>query len=512
MSSGTAYHRTIQRIPEKRAQSVTFNRRKTGLFKKAHELSVLCDAQIAIVVFDPKQICHVYSSEPTEEKCDALLRRYLEKDFVSQDPLRNQRPPDGSENESWRPKRNNVAIVNTYHASTKPKKVAAGGSFSDTADQAAFSIEHETSYHISKQDNRHASQSTACAGDSPPAVLTPTLSSGAGANGGQMVSGSRGPACPAGEFMTPAASESFYERRFDGGAPSRNTPYYNNGMYLTHSRSFSGPEDAFSPVSCMQSQATFEKPAASRLPYTPTVPMARQQPLQPTTSSNTNQMVYPMSPPKTTFRSSDVRTAAYPPSAISSPSRPLGRSNSLHSPRSNYRQINPLMSPHKPHPPVAERRQLPALDVNVYPFVSSDGSDYSSLSQASSATGMHSRHYSLNYFDVNQTDAALAALPDFQVSPTPCETNTAPSSPDPLPTSSTNPVCSERGDWLAMDTTYVDLGAGEKAALPSLPATSPTKVDANFFPPGEESPVLRSNDDYFSTARTSPNLKLWEFS
>lgn len=43
----------IARIAEERNRHVTFQKRKSGLLKKAMELSVLCDAEIAVLVFSP---------------------------------------------------------------------------------------------------------------------------------------------------------------------------------------------------------------------------------------------------------------------------------------------------------------------------------------------------------------------------------------------------------------------------------------------------------------------------
>ncbi|KAH8914014.1 SRF-like protein, partial [Atractiella rhizophila] len=41
----------IQPIPDDRNRSVTFLKRKNGLFKKAYELGVLCNADVAVIVF-----------------------------------------------------------------------------------------------------------------------------------------------------------------------------------------------------------------------------------------------------------------------------------------------------------------------------------------------------------------------------------------------------------------------------------------------------------------------------
>ncbi|KAI3953190.1 hypothetical protein MKX01_042185 [Papaver californicum] len=43
----------IKRIEKEDVRQVTFSKRRGGVFKKAHELSTLCGAEIAIIVFSP---------------------------------------------------------------------------------------------------------------------------------------------------------------------------------------------------------------------------------------------------------------------------------------------------------------------------------------------------------------------------------------------------------------------------------------------------------------------------
>lgn len=48
-------------------RSVTFLKRKGGLFKKAHELSVLCSVDVAVVIFGHNKKLYEYSSSDINE-------------------------------------------------------------------------------------------------------------------------------------------------------------------------------------------------------------------------------------------------------------------------------------------------------------------------------------------------------------------------------------------------------------------------------------------------------------
>ncbi|GFP86805.1 mads-box protein svp [Phtheirospermum japonicum] len=52
----------IKKIDNLTARQVTFSKRRRGLFKKAHELSTLCDADVALIVFSATGKLFDYSS------------------------------------------------------------------------------------------------------------------------------------------------------------------------------------------------------------------------------------------------------------------------------------------------------------------------------------------------------------------------------------------------------------------------------------------------------------------
>lgn len=64
----------IKAITDERNKQVTFLKRKLGLMKKAYELSVLCECEIAVIVFNSNnKLCQFASSD-----MDKILMRYTE--------------------------------------------------------------------------------------------------------------------------------------------------------------------------------------------------------------------------------------------------------------------------------------------------------------------------------------------------------------------------------------------------------------------------------------------------
>ena len=52
----------LKRIDNATARRVTFSKRRRGLFKKAEELSVLCDADVAVILLSSSEKLFHYSS------------------------------------------------------------------------------------------------------------------------------------------------------------------------------------------------------------------------------------------------------------------------------------------------------------------------------------------------------------------------------------------------------------------------------------------------------------------
>ncbi|KAJ6690425.1 hypothetical protein OIU85_006666 [Salix viminalis] len=63
----------IEKISKKNHLQVTFSKRRAGLFKKASELSTLCGADIAMIVFSPAQKAFSFGHPDV----DSITRRFL---------------------------------------------------------------------------------------------------------------------------------------------------------------------------------------------------------------------------------------------------------------------------------------------------------------------------------------------------------------------------------------------------------------------------------------------------
>lgn len=60
----------LRRIEDRTSRQVRFSKRRSGLFKKAFELALLCDAEVALLVFSPAGKLYEYSSSSIEGTYD----------------------------------------------------------------------------------------------------------------------------------------------------------------------------------------------------------------------------------------------------------------------------------------------------------------------------------------------------------------------------------------------------------------------------------------------------------
>ncbi|KAF4353554.1 hypothetical protein F8388_024359 [Cannabis sativa] len=72
----------LKRIENKINRQVTFAKRRNGLLKKAYELSVLCDAEVALIIFSARGKLFEFCSGPSITK---TLERYEKCCYAEQE-------------------------------------------------------------------------------------------------------------------------------------------------------------------------------------------------------------------------------------------------------------------------------------------------------------------------------------------------------------------------------------------------------------------------------------------
>lgn len=73
----------IRRIDNSTNRQVTFSKRRGGLLKKAKELSILCDAEVGLVVFSSTGRLHEFSSTSMKAVIDRYTKAKEEQPGVN---------------------------------------------------------------------------------------------------------------------------------------------------------------------------------------------------------------------------------------------------------------------------------------------------------------------------------------------------------------------------------------------------------------------------------------------
>ncbi|VVB12007.1 unnamed protein product [Arabis nemorensis] len=68
----------MKRIENATSRQVTFSKRRNGLLKKAFELSVLCDAEVALIIFSPRSKLYEFSSSSIAKTIERYQNRVKE--------------------------------------------------------------------------------------------------------------------------------------------------------------------------------------------------------------------------------------------------------------------------------------------------------------------------------------------------------------------------------------------------------------------------------------------------
>ncbi|TVU14175.1 hypothetical protein EJB05_37622 [Eragrostis curvula] len=73
----------IRRIDNSTSRQVTFSKRRNGIFKKARELAILCDAEVGLVIFSSTGRLYEYASTSMKQVIDRYGRMKEEQQQVA---------------------------------------------------------------------------------------------------------------------------------------------------------------------------------------------------------------------------------------------------------------------------------------------------------------------------------------------------------------------------------------------------------------------------------------------
>ncbi|XP_066317203.1 MADS-box transcription factor 51-like isoform X1 [Miscanthus floridulus] len=104
----------MRRIEDRVSRQVRFSKRRSGLFKKAFELSLLCDAEVALLVFSPAGKLYEYASSSIEDTYNRYQQFSGEGRNMNDDQNKNNNKDEASsdlqlmlsEIASWSPQSN----------------------------------------------------------------------------------------------------------------------------------------------------------------------------------------------------------------------------------------------------------------------------------------------------------------------------------------------------------------------------------------------------------------------
>ncbi|RZR84815.1 hypothetical protein BHM03_00011696 [Ensete ventricosum] len=86
----------MRRIENAASRQVTFSKRRNGLLKKAYELSVLCDAEVALIIFSSRGKLYQFSSSrliPRLLSCRHLISHSILTQQIAELKEKNCLPP-----------------------------------------------------------------------------------------------------------------------------------------------------------------------------------------------------------------------------------------------------------------------------------------------------------------------------------------------------------------------------------------------------------------------------------
>ncbi|XP_062201479.1 MADS-box transcription factor 56-like [Phragmites australis] len=130
----------LKRIENATSRQVTFSKRRNGLLKKAFELSVLCDAEVALIVFSPRGKLYEFASATSLQKTIDRYKTY------TMDNVKNKTV----QQDIQQVKADTVSLANRLEALENSKRKFLGENLENCSVEELYSLEVklEKSLHI----------------------------------------------------------------------------------------------------------------------------------------------------------------------------------------------------------------------------------------------------------------------------------------------------------------------------------------------------------------------------
>ncbi|RLN16345.1 MADS-box transcription factor 56-like [Panicum miliaceum] len=131
----------MKRIENATSRQVTFSKRRNGLLKKASELSVLCDAEVGLIVFSPRGKLYEFSSAASLQKTIDRYKSYT-RENLSNKAIQQQN--------IQQVKADALSLANRLEALEKSKRKFLGENLEDCSVEELHSLEVklEKSLHV----------------------------------------------------------------------------------------------------------------------------------------------------------------------------------------------------------------------------------------------------------------------------------------------------------------------------------------------------------------------------
>ncbi|CAL4940357.1 unnamed protein product [Urochloa decumbens] len=130
----------MKRIENATSRQVTFSKRRNGLLKKAFELSVLCDAEVGLIVFSPRGKLYEFASAPSLQKTIDRYKAYTRENVNSK----------AVQQDIQQVKADALTLANRLEALEKSKRKYLGENLEDCSVEELHSLEVklEKSLHV----------------------------------------------------------------------------------------------------------------------------------------------------------------------------------------------------------------------------------------------------------------------------------------------------------------------------------------------------------------------------